>query len=77
MINDQNTQAGWTATVLWIVYALPNHFHISAGRLTVTHPWSPLGVPGRVLRHAKSSVAVVPLDHAVASVGVAWTKEKR
>lgn len=27
-------------------------------------PWSPLGVAGRVLRRAKSPVAVVPLDHA-------------
>ena len=34
-------------------------------------PWSPLGVAGRVLRRAKSPVAVVPLDYAVASIGVA------
>lgn len=34
-------------------------------------PWSPLGVAGRVLRRAKSPVAVVPLDHAVASIGAA------
>jgi hypothetical protein len=40
-------------------------------------PWSPLGVAGRVLRRAKSPVAVVPLDHAVASIGVASTKEQR
>ena len=40
-------------------------------------PWSPLGVAGRVLRRAKSPVAVVPLDHAVAEVGVASTKEQR
>jgi nucleotide-binding universal stress UspA family protein len=39
-------------------------------------PWSPLGVAGRVLRRAKSPVAVVPLDHAVASMGVASTKEQ-
>ena len=40
-------------------------------------PWSPLGVAGRVLRRAKSPVAVVPLDHAVANIGVASTKEQR
>jgi nucleotide-binding universal stress UspA family protein len=40
-------------------------------------PWSPLGVAGRVLRRAKSPVAVVPLDYAVANVGVASTKEQR
>jgi nucleotide-binding universal stress UspA family protein len=34
-------------------------------------PWSPLGVAGRVLRRAKSPVAVVPLDHAVVSIGAA------
>ena len=34
-------------------------------------PWSPLGVAGRVLRRAKSPVAVIPLDHAVADIGVA------
>ncbi|MDQ3157539.1 MAG: universal stress protein [Actinomycetota bacterium] len=34
-------------------------------------PWSPLGVAGRVLRRAKSPVAVIPLDHAIASIGVA------
>lgn len=39
-------------------------------------PWSPLGVAGRVLRRAKSPVAVVPLDHAFADVGVASSKEK-
>ena len=36
-------------------------------------PWSPLGVAGRVLRRAKSPVAVVPLDHAVAGIGVTST----
>jgi nucleotide-binding universal stress UspA family protein len=40
-------------------------------------PWSPLGVAGRVLRRAKSPVAVVPLDHAVADIGFASTKEQR
>jgi len=39
-------------------------------------PWSPLGVAGRVLRRAKSPVAVVPLDHAIADVGVASIKEQ-
>lgn len=39
-------------------------------------PWSPLGVAGRVLRRAKSPVAVVPLDHAAAEVGVATVKEQ-
>ena len=34
-------------------------------------PWSPLGVAGRVLRRAKSPVAVIPLDHAIAPIGVA------
>ena len=34
-------------------------------------PWSPLGVAGRVLRRAKSPVAVVPLDNAAANIGVA------
>jgi nucleotide-binding universal stress UspA family protein len=40
-------------------------------------PWSPLGVAGRVLRRAKSPVAVVPLDYADAIIGVASTKEQR
>ena len=40
-------------------------------------PWSPLGVAGRVLRRAKSPVAVVPVDYADAIVGVASTKEQR
>lgn len=39
-------------------------------------PWSPLGVAGRVLRRAKSPVAVIPLDHAIADVGVASIKEQ-
>jgi nucleotide-binding universal stress UspA family protein len=34
-------------------------------------PWSPLGVAGRVLRRAKSPVTVIPLDHAVATIGAA------
>ncbi|MGH3457325.1 universal stress protein [Aeromicrobium sp.] len=34
-------------------------------------PWSPLGVAGRVLRRAKSPVAVVPLNQAIALTGVA------
>jgi len=33
-------------------------------------PWSPLGVAGRVLRRAKSPVAVVPLDHVDAIISV-------
>jgi len=40
-------------------------------------PWSPLGVAGRVLRRAKSPVAVVPLDYADATIVVASTKEQR
>ncbi len=40
-------------------------------------PWSPLGVAGRVLRRAKSPVAVVPLNQAVATVGAAHIKEKQ
>jgi hypothetical protein len=38
-------------------------------------PWSPLGVAGRVIRRAKSPVAIVPLDHAVATIGAASVKE--
>lgn len=40
-------------------------------------PWSPLGVAGRVLRRAKSPVAVVPLNHAAATIGAVHTKEKQ
>lgn len=40
-------------------------------------PWSPLGVAGRVLRRAKSPVAVVPLDNAVVATGAPEPMESR